>query len=224
MKIALVLDDSLDKPDGVQQYVLTLGSWLTSQKHEVHYLVGATSRKDIPNVHSLSANMRVRFNKNRASMPMIANRKAIRALTEKEKFDVLHVQMPYSPLLAGKIIDYISSGTALVGTFHIFPYGGLQFNFTKDLGLLTRRTLARLDLVMSTSTAAQNFAEKSYKIKSVVMPNPVDLQKFKPARNIKKQDEKINIVFLGRLVERKGAMQLLKAVNVLPDEDKERIK
>ena len=56
------------------------------------------------------------------------------------------------------------------------------------------------------------------------MPNPVDLQKFKPARNIKKQDEKINIVFLGRLVERKGAMQLLKAVNVLPDEDKERIK
>ena len=106
MKIALVLDDSLDKPDGVQQYVLTLGSWLTSQKHEVHYLVGATSRKDIPNVHSLSANMRVRFNKNRASMPMIANRKAIRALTEKEKFDVLHVQMPYSPLLAGKIIDY----------------------------------------------------------------------------------------------------------------------
>src|ERR1700761_8080717 len=39
MKIALVLDDTLDTPDGVQQYILNVGSWLSEQGHEVHYLV-----------------------------------------------------------------------------------------------------------------------------------------------------------------------------------------
>ena len=48
LKIGLVLDDSLDKPDGVQQYVLILGKWLSSQGHDVHYLVGETKRTDLP--------------------------------------------------------------------------------------------------------------------------------------------------------------------------------
>ena len=67
MKIGFVLDDSLDKSDGVQQYVLTLGHWLHSQGHEVHYLVGQTERTDIQNVHSLSKNVRAKFNQNRMS-------------------------------------------------------------------------------------------------------------------------------------------------------------
>ena len=69
MKIGFVLDDTLDSTDGVQQYVLTLGKWLKDQGHDVHYLVGATKRRDIPGVHSLSRNMSVRFNGNRMSMP-----------------------------------------------------------------------------------------------------------------------------------------------------------
>ena len=51
LKIGLVFDDSLDKPDGVQQYILSIGKWLTSQGHEVHYLVGQTKRTDIERVH-----------------------------------------------------------------------------------------------------------------------------------------------------------------------------
>ena len=46
LKIGFVFDDSLDKPDGVQQYMLSIGSWLTSQGHEVHYLVG--KEPDLP--------------------------------------------------------------------------------------------------------------------------------------------------------------------------------
>ncbi len=53
MKIGFVLDEGLDKPDGVQQYILTLGTWLSDAGHEVRYLVGQTSRTDIPGLHSI---------------------------------------------------------------------------------------------------------------------------------------------------------------------------
>ncbi len=69
MKIGLVLDDTLDTPDGVQQYVLQVGRWLSAEGHDVHYLVGKTTRTDIANVHSLSRNLKVKFNGNRMSMP-----------------------------------------------------------------------------------------------------------------------------------------------------------
>ena len=92
MKIGLVLDDTLDKPDGVQQHVLTVGKWLSEQGHEVHYLVANTERKDIPNTHSLGRFINVRYNKNNVRTPLPANRNNIRALIRRENFDVLHVQ------------------------------------------------------------------------------------------------------------------------------------
>src|ERR1700712_493953 len=98
MKVGFVIDDTLDKPDGVQQYVLTVGRWLAQNGHQVHYLCGETKRGDIPNVHSLTKNAHVRFNGNQLSVPKPANAAKIRQLLDTQQFDVLHIQMPYSPL------------------------------------------------------------------------------------------------------------------------------
>ena len=38
MKIGFVIDDGIDSTDGVQQYVKTLGNWLTKNGHEVIYI------------------------------------------------------------------------------------------------------------------------------------------------------------------------------------------
>src|SRR3990167_6303303 len=91
LKIGLVVDDTLDKPDGVQQYVLLVGAWLSAQGHEVHYLVGQSSRTDLPNVHSLAKNVPVTFNKNKLTVPLPANKRRIQQLLEQEKFYILHV-------------------------------------------------------------------------------------------------------------------------------------
>src|ERR1039458_1701699 len=96
LKVALVLDDGLDKPDGVQQYVLSVGRWLSAQCHEVHYLVGQTARTDVTNTHSLSRNIRVSSNGNRLTIPLPTSRKKLGKLLEDEQFDVLHVQTPYT--------------------------------------------------------------------------------------------------------------------------------
>lgn len=212
LKIGLVLDDTLDTPDGVQQYVLAVGRWLAAQGHDVHYLVGQTQRTDIANTHSLGHNMRVRFNGNRMSMPLPASSKKLRALLAAERFDVLHVQMPYSPLLAGRIIRAASPQTAVVGTFHVAPQSRLVHAANRALGVWSRRSLRRFDRIASVSLVAQNFARATFVIESEIIPNAVDLQPFFTAKPFPEYDNKQTIVFVGRLVERKGCQYLLHAV------------
>lgn len=209
MKIGLVLDDTLDTPDGVQQYVLQVGAWLSDQGHEVHYLVGNTARTDIPNVHSLSRNMRVRFNGNRMSMPLPASKRQLREFLRQERFDVLHVQVPYSPFLAGRLLKVAPADTAVVGTFHILPYSRLVSLANRGLSLLNRRSGRRFDRMLAVSAPAKEFARATYGYMAEVVPNPVRLAQYEGAHS---ESPTTNIVFLGRLVERKGPLQLLRAV------------
>src|SRR5487761_1271885 len=97
LKIGLVVDDTIDKPDGVQQYVLALGKWFTEQGHEVHYIVGESHRADLPNVHSIARNVAVTFNGNRLTIPLPVPRRKIRNLLDQLNLDVIHVQSPHSP-------------------------------------------------------------------------------------------------------------------------------
>lgn len=214
MKIAFVVDDTLDKPDGVQQYVLALGAWMRGQGHEVHYLVGASRRRDIPNVHSLGRTVSVRFNGNRLGTPLPARRGAIHALLARENYDVLHVQMPYSPLLAGRIVRAAPPHTAIVGTFHILPYGPLARLGTSLLGAWSRPTLRRFDRIFAVSAEARDFALRSFRLPEVsVSPNVVDVARFAAAEPFDAYDDAVpTIVFLGRLVPRKGCQTLLAAV------------
>lgn len=219
MKIAFVLDDSMDKADGVQQYVITLGHWYQQHGHEVHYLVGETKRRDIMHVHSLSRNVQVHFNHNRMSTPLPASKRNIKKLLNAEKFDVIHVQMPYSPLLAGRVIKAAPNSTAIVGTFHIIPMSWQEKIATYLLRLLVARSKRKFDAVVSVSAPAQRFAKKWFGTQSTVVPNVVYAANFHSGKRLRKYaDGKINIVFLGRLVSRKGCYELLKAVQALHQE------
>ncbi len=212
LKIGLVLDDTLDTPDGVQQYVLRVGEWLTAQGHDVHYLVGHTTRTDVPNLHVLSRNVRVRFNGNRMSMPLPASGRRLRAFVNDMQFDVLHVQVPYSPFMAGRLLSVVGNTTAVVGTFHILPYSRLVTFANRMLGLLNRRTGQRFDQMLATSAPAAAFAKRVYGYAADVLGNPINLAAFSGATS---DNAALTIVFLGRLVERKGALHLLRAVAYL---------
>jgi len=215
LKIGLVLDDSLDSPDGVQQYVLAVGMWLSSQGHDVHYLVGETRRTDIPQVHSLSRNLKVRFNGNHMSMPLPARQRRLRQLLQNEQFDILHIQMPYSPFLAGRIIKATPTKTAIVGTFHVAPYSRLAVLGNHILFPLVKRTLRRFDEVVSVSPIAQQFAQRVFHIKTAVVPNTVDLTAYRAAKPFEQFADTTTIVFLGRLMERKGCLYLLQAIDYI---------
>lgn len=213
MKIGLVLDDSLDRPDGVQQYVLRLGEWLSGQGHDVTYLCGETSRSDIK-VRSLSKNINVRFNHNRMAIPLPARKRLVRNVVSQGKFDVLHIQLPCSPWLAGRVVKAAGENTAVIGTFHIAPYSAAVAHATRLLGLALKPVLKRFDDVISVSLAAQEFAKTSFGLDSSVVPNMVNLEKMKSGTPIY-QNKVPTIVYLGRLVPRKGCHYLLQAVKLL---------
>ncbi len=218
MKIGFVLDDSLDRTDGVQQYVLTLGQWFSTQGHEVHYLVGHTMRQDLPNIHSLSRTLRVKANQNQLSIPLRASTRRVRELLRYEQFDVLHVQMPYSPALAAKVINQAPPQTAIIGTFHILPFSRLEAVGTRALGWMLRRSLKRFDRIVSVSEPAAVFARQSFHIQTEVLPNAVDLSHFQGGKKLGQYDDgKLNVVYLGRLVARKGCLHLLEALVHLRD-------
>lgn len=219
MKIGLVLDDTLDKPDGVQQHILTVGKYLKDQGHEVHYLVADTERKDVPNVHSLGRFVNLRYNKNNVRTPLPVKRGKIKKLLEQEQFDILHVQLPYSPFLAKQIIKYADPKTAVIGTFHILPASRIHGYSNKALRLLLGKSLKRFDKIVAVSEPAVHFARKTYGIKADYVPNPIDVANFRTGKRLGKFDRrKLNIVFLGRLVKRKGIMELIDAYNHLPDD------
>ena len=215
LKIGLVLDDTLDTPDGVQQYVLAVGTWLSTQGHDVHYLVGSTLRTDVANVHSLSRNVKVRFNGNRMSMPLPASKRRLRAFLKAQNFDVLHVQMPFSPFLAGRLVHAAPARTAVVGTFHVAPQSRLVHVANRALGVFTRRTLRRFDQIVSVSSLAQEFARQTFGIESEVIPNTIDLQPFFNATPLPEYEKIKTVVFVGRLVERKGCQHLLRAAKIM---------
>lgn len=215
MKIGFVFDDTLDNPDGIQQYMASLAAFYTAQGHEVHYLVGATTRTDIPNVHSMSRNIKVAFNGNRLSIPLWAPRRRVREVLAAEKFDVLHVQVPYHPLMAGRIIKAAPASTTVFGTFHVAPYSKLATSGAWFLGKWSdwSGSLKRFNGMVSVSPAAVQLAKQAFGLDTEVVPNVFDYPRFHNAKPLPKYDDDIRtIVFLGRLVQRKGCLTLLRAV------------
>lgn len=217
MKIGLVFDDSLDRTDGVQQYIKTLGSYYAGLGHEVHYLVGQSTitEWDGGKVHSMSRNLTVNFNKNRLSTPLPSNKHHIKKLLVQEKFDVLHIQMPYSPYMAGRVIKLAPRTTAVVGTFHIIGADKLTNIANNLLGIWTGRQMRSFDALWSVSSGAQTFSKKYYGIDTTVLPNVIDTHRFMHAKPLFAEPDFKKIVFLGRFVERKGVRELVDTMNLL---------
>lgn len=224
LRIGLVIDDGLDKPDGVQQIVLTLGRRLAALGHEVHYVTSTTERTDLPHLHVLGRTVSVRFNGNRLRSPLPARRADVRRLLAEVPFDVLHVTMPYSPLLAGRVVSAASPRTAVVGQFVIYPQDRLTRWGIRALGLAERRRLRRFDAITALSEAARESVREAYGQDVPVIGGPVELAAGHDAAGAgtpaglagPDDDRPARIVFLGRLVERKGPRELLAAVAAMP--------
>lgn len=218
LKIGFVLDGGLEEPDGVQQYILSLGEYYKSLGHEVRYVVAGKAAYGGEDAVSLNSSIGVKSNGNKLTIPLPAGRHKMRRFMEREQFDVLHVQTPYSPLMGEQLIYLADPGVAIVGTYHIVPRSKILDVGNWVLGHWCRPSLKRFDKMVSVSEAAARTARRDFGMDTEILPNVINFKRFNQAPVFKEKDV-LTIAFLGRLVERKGCIYLLKAARILFERD-----
>ena len=172
-------------------------------------------------VYSMSRNLTVRFNGNKLSTPLPVSKSTIKKVLSHNNFDVVHVQSPHSPFMASRVLSMLPKSTPVISTFHILPNSWV----TKIGSILLRiayfGSLEHINLAYAVSEPARVFANRYFGLNTQISPNMVDVARFRqqsgknnPSKKCSKQ-----IVFLGRLVKRKGCLQLLKAFRVAVHKD-----
>lgn len=214
LTIGFVFDDTLDALDGVQQHIITIGTELVRRGHDVHYLVGETHHSPVPQTVSLARNVMVSFNGNRMRIPLPVRKREIRAALAHNNYDILHIQAPYSPLFGGRVLECAPQSTGVVATYHIAPIDRRARYCGRALGLVNAHSHRRVDEVIAVSQVAAQYAQFTAHTHGTIIANPVNVEKFATAAHRATRDAAHpHIVFLGRLVPRKGAQLLLDALD-----------
>jgi phosphatidylinositol alpha-mannosyltransferase len=132
--------------------------------------------------------------------------RALRDVLVRERFDVLHVHAPLTPVLPLLALHHAT--VPVVGTFHAHARPGLLFRLSPRT---QQRYLDRLDASLAVSSACLAPLGARQPAEVRIIPGGVDLDRFSRARRLRRFDDgKLNVLFAGR-VERRNGLELLLA-------------
>ncbi len=130
---------------------------------------------------------------------------ALREALARGRFDVVHVHGPLNPVLPILAVHYASG--PVVGTFHTHFRPGGVFRLARR-GL--QRYLDRLDAAVAVSQACLSAFQGRLEADFQIIPNGVDVERFARGRRLRRfDDEKLNLLWLGRAEPRNGLDRML---------------
>ncbi|MDA0179290.1 glycosyltransferase family 4 protein [Solirubrobacter phytolaccae] len=214
MRVGLVYEGDLDADEGVAHYVRTLAAGLRAANHDVTLLTAGPRPggcADFPGGYSLAREVRVPINGNHVSVAWRASSTAIRRAIRDAPLDVLHIHVPHSPVLTGAMLRRLAPSTAVVATCHMTTSRVPTVLATRLWRRANRRSLARIDTSIAVSTTAAKYAREVFGVTPRVIPAMIE------ARQAQGTPERAaHVLFVGRLVPRKGAETLIEAFAALP--------
>lgn len=227
MKIALVSPYDWSYPGGVRDHIRHLAAELRAREHNVRILTpatGAEARKVEYGTYKLSwaASLKVNGSVARPSLsPQVHS--TLRQVLKREHFDVVHLHEPMVsglPIAVLRMRDEIDA--VYVGTFHAWARHGLtstpEWAYMSTKPLL-QRYIKRLDGRIAVSPAAAEFISRFFPSDYRIIPNGVDVERFAHAQPLPQfADGRPNVVFLGRIEQRKGLRYLLSAIPAIREQ------
>ena len=224
MKIALVSPYDFAHPGGVTNHISSLERHLTRLGYEVKVIAPASKAskavsifgdrfipigrpRPIPTSGSIA---RITISVRLAS--------TIKRVLRQEKFDIIHLHEPFMPMLCSAVLRF--SDTINIGTFHAYQ-GSPGYRLGRPITtILLNRRARKLNYKIAVSQPAMEYASHYVPGHYDIIPNGIDLERFtadiSPIEEFR--DDKLNILFVGRLEKRKGVDYLLKAYKQVKQE------
>ena len=214
MKIGIVTPYAYPLPGGVNDHVGSLYRVLRSRGHDVRIITSShglqkASEGDIIRV---GKGFSVPFNGSMGTITLSPTYLAqMRAILERERFDVLHYHEPFVPFLS--LVTLTLSTSVNVGTFHAF--GGLSISYEFGKRMLGHYA-GKLHGRIAVSPAARHFISRYFPGEYKIVPNGVEPGRYQRAVPIARYRDGVpNILFVGRMEPRKGLIHLLRAFRKL---------
>jgi phosphatidylinositol alpha-mannosyltransferase len=214
LKVALVTPYGYPHPGGVNDHVRNQYEQLRGLGHDAWIITSKYGKERESEGHVIRLGTGWAFPANgsigRVTLGWQFKEQA-REILDEHDFDILHFHEPLVPFLSPTVLD--QSRTVNVATFHAF--GGFSPSYWVGRrwgGQLANKLHGRI----AVSSAARHFISRYFPGEYRIIPNGVDLERYANAWPIEElRDGTLNILFVGRLEERKGLIHLLKAYHRL---------
>lgn len=212
MKIGLVSAYDYSHPGGVINHVSYLGHYLQQLGHEVK-IIAPVRKKGTQyfdeDVKPVGRPLPIPYGSTTARIPLSPWLPfQVNKVLDSEKFDIIHLHEPFVPMLC--LSTLIASKVTNVGTFHAcHERSGMYWLGQPVMQSLSKKLHGKIAVSRSALTYISKYLPADY----TIIPNAVDTNHYQqsgPVRNELK-DGKLNILFVGRLEERKGVGHLIKA-------------
>ncbi len=216
MRIGLVCPYNVIAGGGVQECVFALAEELIARGHYVRVISPrprAYKGEAPKHVLFVGSAAKVSSFHTTSQISASAENEAIESVLSEHKFDVLHFHEPWVPFVSRQILT--RSTACNIATFHAkLPENRMNRTIEKVITPYTSSILKYLDSLTAVSDAAADYVKTLSDDDITIIPNGIDLDKFKHKKPSSASDDK-NIVFVGRLERRKGIAYLLDAFELL---------
>lgn len=213
LKIAMFFSSDPSQAGGVQEHVLNLSKHLSILGHEIDIYGPEKNIHPYINYYPISKSITVPIpNGNWANFTVKNSKINLIEMLKLKKYDLIHIQEPYIPFINWEIMN--ESTIPKVATFHTGWDDDSVISFFNPFISLFKNTF-------STNFKGGIFVSKivkkrwqdlfTKKLHNEIIHNGIE-ENFLPLNN-KKTGKIIKLLFLGRIVSRKGLIYLIKTVN-----------